>query len=156
MSPEEKSISIDERRSRLERRANAVRSRLLRTMDALDVRRHQVAELRHQAKRLAPRIGAAVLGFVIMTAALTYGAIQLFKSRRQRRLDRRVARVLGSFRAERKPSLIQELLRRAALAAASVLAGEIAKRTARNAFDGRMPGGRLLPASTAGAAIMVR
>ena len=37
----------------LERRANVVRSRLLRTIDALDSRRHQVEKIGLQAKKLA-------------------------------------------------------------------------------------------------------
>ena len=39
-----KELSVTQRRARLERRANVIRSRLLRTIDALDHRRHQVAE----------------------------------------------------------------------------------------------------------------
>ena len=55
MSTKDKALSLDEQRSRLERRANVIRSRLLRTIDALDNRRHQVQEIGHHAKRLAAR-----------------------------------------------------------------------------------------------------
>ena len=39
-----KSSELEVRRARIERKANVIRSRLLRTLDALDTRRHQVTE----------------------------------------------------------------------------------------------------------------
>lgn len=140
-------LSIEERRSRLERRANVVRSRLLRTIDALDVRRHQVTELGQHAKRLARPVGGAILGIMVVTAGVTFGVLRFIRSRREERLDYRVSHFLDRFRQEPKPSFFQEAIRKVVLVALGVLANELTKRMAKNVLAGRSPDGHLMLAS---------
>lgn len=134
-----KSLSLDEQRSRLERRANVIRSRLLRTIDALDNRRHQVQEIGHHAKRLAMPIGAGVVGIVLATAGMTFGVRALIRHRREQSLGFRVSRALASFRREEKTPFWQEALRKVALTALGILASELTKRGARGVLAGRPP-----------------
>lgn len=128
MSPLTKSVSLEERRSRLERRANVIRSRLLRTIDALDERRHQIQEIGHHAKRLALPVGAVALGAVVVTAAAAIGARALVRRRHERRLGYRISKALAPLRREVRPPFWNEALRKVALAALGILASELAKR----------------------------
>lgn len=137
-----------EDRERLERRANAIRARLMRTIDALDLRRHQVSEIGHYAKRVAKPVVLAFVGLAVVSAGATYGVVSALRKRRRRRWDRRLGRTLGpiarQLRVEKKPSIAAEVLRKGALAAASVLATQVAKRAMKNVLDGKLPSGRRL------------
>ncbi len=140
MRPEEKEISIDERRSRLERRANVIRSRLLRTIDALDVRRHQVTQIGVEAKRLARPALAATLGIVAVAFAAAMGLRAALRKRRARSLPYRVARFLEPLRpAPRRPSILEDALRKGTTTLVSMVVAEAARRATKNAFDGRSP-----------------
>lgn len=143
MSPDE-TVSLEERRSRLELRANVIRSRLMRTIDALDVRRHQVAELRQRARRIAAPIGGAILAVAVLAAGTALAIGRVLEARRSRRLDYRASRWLAQLRGPARPSFLEEALRRVALTMLGIVASELAKRGAKNVFDGRMPAGRLL------------
>jgi hypothetical protein len=127
----------------LERRANVVRSRLLRTVDALDARRHQVTEIGVQAKEAAPKVGLSVLGIAALTAGSVLGLRAFLKKRRERLLAHRVKRFLGTFRVERKPSFAVQALQRVATTALTVLVTEATRRALKNVVDGRFPDGRL-------------
>ena len=127
----------------LERRANVVRSRLLRTVDALDARRHQVTEVGVQAKEAAPAIGLSVLGIAALSVGSVLGLRAFLKSRRERALSYRVQRFLGTFRVEKKPSFAVQALRRVATTAITVLVTEATRRALKNVVDGRFPDGRL-------------
>lgn len=132
-----------ERQKILERRANVVRSRLLRTVDALDARRHQVTEVGVQAKEVAPKVGVSLLGVVALGMGTAFGLRALFKSRRERLFSYRVQRLLGSFRVEKKPSFAAEAFQRIAMTALTVLVTEATRRSFKNVIDGRFPDGRL-------------
>ena len=114
MSPKTKALSLEleEQRSRLERRANVIRSRLLRTIDALDSRRHQVQEIGHHVKRLAMPVGAAFVGVVLLTAGAAFGVGALIRRRLERRLGYRVSKALAPLRQEKRPPFWREALRR--------------------------------------------
>jgi hypothetical protein len=131
MSPLTRTVSLEEHRSRLERRANVIRSRLLRTIDALDERRHQLQEIGHHAKRLALPIGAAFVGVVVLTAGAALGVRALVRHRAERRLGYRVSAALAPLRRERRLPFWNEALRKVALTAFGILASELTKRGAR-------------------------
>lgn len=143
MSDEDKKQSVEDHMKMLERRANVVRSRLLRAVDALDTRRHQVTEIGVQAKEAAPKVGLGVLGFAALSAASLFGLRAVLKSRRERVFAHRVKRLLGTFRIEKKPSFAAEAFQRIAMTAITVLVTEATRRGLKNAMDGRMPDGRL-------------
>jgi len=139
MSPTTKALSLDERRSRLESRANVIRSRLLETLDALDRRRHQVQEISHHAKRLAMPIGAAFIGIVVLAAGTTLAIRGLVRRRLERRLGYRVSQALAPLRREVRPPLWREALRKVVLTALGILASELTKRGAHALLVGRAP-----------------
>jgi hypothetical protein len=138
-------LSIVERRSRLERRANVIRSRLLRTIDAIDVRRHQVVEVTHHAKRLVTPVALTVLGVAVAATAVGLGIRAFLRSRRERDLGFRIQRAVTRFRArtEPKPSLGWEVVRRLTLTLAGIAATELGKRGMKNLLDGRTLDGHL-------------
>jgi hypothetical protein len=133
----------NDRTKLLERRANVVRSRLLRAVDALDARRHQVTEVGVLAKEAAPRVGLSLLGIVALTAGSVLGFRAYLRSRRKRLLGYRVKRLVGSFRFERKPPFAVEALQRITMTALTVFVTEATRRALVNAIDGRLPDGRL-------------
>lgn len=145
MSDEDKKQSVEEHMKMLERRANVVRSRLLRAVDALDTRRHQVTEIGAQAKEAAPKVGLSLLGIAALSAGAVLGLRAYLKGRRERILGYRVKRFLGAFplRVEKKPAFAVEALQRLAMTALTVLVTEVTRRSLKNAVDGRMPDGRL-------------
>ncbi len=139
MSTQTKALSLDEQRSRLERRANVIRSRLLRTIDALDNRRHQVQEIGHHAKRLAAPVGAAAIGMVVLAAGTTFAIRALIEHRRERHFGYRLSKALAPLRQPQKPPFWQEALRKVALTAIGILASELSKRGAKVMLAERGP-----------------
>lgn len=133
------SLSVTERRGRLERRANVIRSRLLRTIDALDHRRHQVAEVTHHAKRVAKPAAIVVVGFVVGCAAIGLGIRALVRSRREKHLSYRLSHMLERFQVQKRPSILEDVVRKLAVSVTTIVAAELAKRTAKNLLDGRGP-----------------
>ena len=119
-------------RSRLERRANVIRSRLLRTIDALDARRHQVTEIGHHAKRLAIPVAASLVGIAVVAAGTTFAIRALVERSREKSFGYRLAKALAPLRRERRPPFWQEALRKVALTALGIAAGELVKRGAKS------------------------
>jgi len=148
MSPKTKALSLDERRSRLERRANVIRSRLLRTIDALDNRRHQVQEIGHHAKRLAAPIGATVIGMVVLAAGATFAIRAFVEHRRERSFTYRLSKALAPLRREARPPFWKEALRKFGLTAIGIIATELAKRGAHELLAERGPVALLAAHST--------
>jgi hypothetical protein len=140
-----KSLSLDEQRARLERRANVIRSRLLRTIDALDNRRHQVQEIGHHAKRLATPALFTAAG----VAALGFGTAFLIRAivvrSRERHFGYRLRKAIEPYRTEPRPSLMSEVVRKVTLTAVGILATELAKRGARAVANGRPLAGPIAP-----------
>jgi hypothetical protein len=145
MSTKSISVSLEEQRSRLERRANVIRSRLLRTIDALDNRRHQVQEIGHHAKRLAVPVGAALIGAVVVTAGVALGVRALIRHRLERRFTYRLSQALAPLRQPKRLPFWNEALRKVALTALGILASELTKRSARGLVNGRAPRALLGP-----------
>lgn len=130
MSPKTKALSLDEQRSRLERRANVIRSRLLRTIDALDNRRHQVQEIGHHAKRLAAPVGASVIGILAIAAGTTIAIRVFIEHRRERSFTYRLSKALAPLRQPTTPPFWQEALRKVAMTAITIITTELVKRGA--------------------------
>lgn len=142
MSPQDtevdsKRIPIDERIRRLERRANVIRSRLLRKVDALDARRHQVSEAAAVVKAEAPRIGLAVLGVLAVAAGSILAVRAIVKSRKERVLSFRAKRVLDQFRVQKKPPFALEVLQKLTMTIATIVATETTRRALKDTVDGR-------------------
>ena len=121
-------LSLAEKRSRLERRANVIRSRLMRTIDALDSRRHQVAEIGHHAKRLAGPVMATAIGVAAVALGTTFAIRALMERRRARHFGFRLSKALAPFRKEPKRSFWSDALRKVAISALGIVASELAKR----------------------------
>jgi len=143
MSADERDRSPEEHRKLLERRANVVRARLLRTIDALDSRRHQVENIGATAKKVALPVAASFLGIAVVAAGTVLGIRAVLKSRHNRLLSTRIENAIERWRPQRRPSLLSEGLRKALLTAITVVATEAARRTVKNVIDGRLPDGRL-------------
>jgi hypothetical protein len=140
-----KELSLTEQRSRLERRANVIRSRLLRTIDALDNRRHQVQEIGHHAKRLAAPVGASLIGMLAVGVGTTFAIRALMERRRERSFTYRLSKALAPLREQHKPPFWQDALRKVALTAIGLLATELVKRGTRGLLAERGPIGLLAP-----------
>ena len=138
-----KELSLTEQRARLERRANVIRSRLLRTIDALDNRRHQVQEIGHHAKRLAAPVGASLIGMVAIGVGTTFAIRALMERRRERSFTYRLGKALAPLREPPKPPFWQDALRKIALTAIGIVATELVKRGARGLLAERRPVGLL-------------
>lgn len=137
------SRDIDKHMEALQRRANVVRSRLLRTVDALDTRRHQVTEIGAQAKDAAPKVGIAVLGLAAVSAGIVLGVRRYVRSRRQSVFGDRVTRFLSQLRVEKQPSFAAQIAQRITFTVVTMAATEASRRVMKNFVDGRMPDGRL-------------
>lgn len=133
-------IDLDEQRSRLERRGNVIRSRLIRAIDALDNRRHHVQEIVHDAKRLAIPIAGSLFGVVVIAAGTTFAIRAHAQPRRKPSFSYRLAKALAPFRVEPKPSFWQDALRKVALTIIGVVATEVATHGARALLGSRDPG----------------
>ena len=127
----------------LQRKANIVRSRLLRTIDALDQRRHKVVDVGEDAvaivKRAALPVGMALGGLLVVGSGI---ALAL-----QRRAERARRRTLGYWIGKAflpppppRPNFLLEALRKAGIAVIVSVATEIAKRQATAfAESGKLP-----------------
>ena len=124
-------LSLEERRARLERKAEVIRSRLLRHVDALDARRHHVTDVGRRAKDVAPRAVALVLAAGALTGAAIGLVTWAVRARRRRLLSVRVAEALAPRRARRRPSLGAELGRKMLVSFVTIAASELARRAVR-------------------------
>lgn len=138
-------VTLDEKRARLERRADILRNRLFRAIDALDTRRHQVQELGETAKKLALPALATALGVGAIALGVTLAVARSVKKRRARTLEARVAKLVARLTpAEKRPPILEEALRKLTMTFVGIVGTELARRVVKNAIDGRMPTGKLL------------
>lgn len=144
-APRTKELSLGEQRSRLERRANVIRSRLLRTIDALDNRRHQVQEIGHHAKRLVAPAVASVIGMVALGVGTTFAIRVLLERRRERSFTYRFSKSLAPLRQQQRPPFWRDALRKVALTAIGIITAEVVKRGAHGLLAERGPVGLLAP-----------
>lgn len=130
-----------ERLARLERRAEVIRSRFVRALDALDARRHQVVEVGKQAKAMAKPAVMTILGGAVLLGLGIFAVGAAFRARRRRSLSNRlsdgVAHAMQRVDAAREPSLARKMFDRLALTLVTFIATELGKRATKNAVDGK-------------------
>lgn len=127
----------------LERRANIVRSRLLRAVDALDARRHQVERIGKQARELAVPTVLGTVAVVALFGASAYAFGVAIKRRRRLTLGERVVSVVRDIERAARPSFFRRAAEQIAFAVISYGATEVARRAVGNIPDGRLLDGRL-------------
>jgi hypothetical protein len=112
-----------ERRAQLEQRAEAVRARLERRLDALDERRDHLVELAKRATR--PPVSVVLLGAATLVGAAVI-AHQISK-RRPNRSQRLSAAMLG-VPARQPESFLAKAFKRAALSLVATLVQRVSTR----------------------------
>ena len=139
MRAADKVVPPSERMRLLEQKANVIRSRLLRVVDVLDTRRHQVVELGAHARQMVKPVALSLVG---IAALLGVGAIAVgltVATRRRRSLRGRVSHALQKLELVPQPSLARRVFEKITLSMMTVAATELAKRMAKNVVDGRLP-----------------
>ncbi len=150
--------SVVELRNRLERRANLARAKLLRTLAALDVRRHRVTEGRQLARRVATPVATSLVG-VVAVAACAVALARTLVLRQQRkslayRLGERVAPFRRAMMGDKPAPFVSTAGRRLIVGLVGAGAAELAKRIVREVFTIRADAAavrRFAEASGAGA-----
>jgi len=134
------SLPFDARAS-LEDRATKTRARLVRTLDALDLRREQVTQASHTARRLAVPIAVVLVALGVAGATAAFAIRASVRRKETHALPRRVGAALEPTRkamfGEHKPSITEETLRKVILAVAGLMATELAKRALKASFEGK-------------------
>jgi hypothetical protein len=127
----------------LERRAKIVRSRLLRAVDALDARRHQVEAITKRAKEVAVPavVGIVGIGALFAVSALCFGVA--IRRRRRLSMRERTAEFVRGLAIEPRPSFARRAIEKVALTLLTYAATEVARRATKNVVDGRLVDGRL-------------
>lgn len=149
MSPRNEEVPVDERMKRLERRARVIRSRLLRAVDALDARRHQVVEVGQHAKQIVKPAALSLLGIAALFGASVFAFGLALKVRRRRSLSYRLSEAVKGLELGKRlnlvdqPSLPRRVFEKITISVMTYAASELAKQLTKNLVDGRLPDGRL-------------
>lgn len=140
MRAADEAASPSERIRLLEQKANVIRARLLRAVDALDDRRHRVAEVGRHAKQMVKPVALSLVG---IAALVGIGAIAVgltIAARRRRSLRGRVSHALERLDVVPRPSLARRVFEKITMSMMTVAASELAKRMAKDVVDGRHRG----------------
>jgi len=140
---ETKEMTPDERMKMLERRAKVVRSRLVRAIDSLDTRRHQIETIGATAKRLAIPMALSAAGIVVLFGASAAAFGMAIKRRRERSLTYRLAQSIRGLNLVPQRSLTSRVAEKALATAVTLALTELVKRASTNLLDGRLPDGRI-------------
>ena len=134
----EQKLTHDElSRENLEREAERVRARLMSTLDVLDRRRHDALDLKAQVERHLIPVASVAAGLVLLAGGAV--ALSIYRAVDRRRHKSR-ERVRAFWRIWKNPertasyeprSVLAEAVRKALVAAASMVAVELAKRAVR-------------------------
>lgn len=127
----------------IERRANVVRSRLLRAVDALDERRHQVERIARETKEMAVPAVLSIAAIGALFGASVFAFSAAVRRRRRLSIGTRVAEILEDFDVARRPSFARRAGEKVVLTLVGVVATEVARRAMKNIVDGRLLDGRL-------------
>ena len=137
--------TLAERRERLERKANVIRSRIMRRVDALDTRRHQVTAIAKQGQRFAIPAAVALVGGAVIAAGLFFGAKRLLARKPEKTLGTQLRTLLAAWSPPpKRPSILDEAVRRLVLTSVTIVTTEVARRSVMNLVDGRSIAGRRL------------
>ena len=116
----------------LERKANVARSRLMRTIDALDRRRHHLVAVGENIERAAIPAGAITVGVVALGTVAAYAAHRASVKRHQNAWRNVLAR---TFAPPPRPSFFAEAGRKVALALITLAIQEVGKRAIHGPLD---------------------
>ncbi len=117
----------------LERKADVARSRLLRTIDALDKRRHHVVAVGEEIERAVLPAGAIAVGVVVLGSAAAYAAHRSSVKRYRNAWGNVFARAFAP--PPPRPSFFAEAARKMALSLAMLAVQELGKRALHQALD---------------------
>jgi hypothetical protein len=117
----------------LERKANVVRSRLMRTIDALDRRRHHVVAVGEEIERAALPAGAIAVGVIALGSAAAYAAHRSSVKRYQNAWRNVLARAVSPPPPRR--SFFAEAARKVALGLTMLAVQELGKRAVHHALS---------------------
>jgi cell division ATPase FtsA len=132
-------INEEDTRAELEREAERARARLLSTLDVLDRRRHDAFDVKLQVHKHLGAVASVAAGIVVVAGGAV--AISAIRASSRRRHKGR-ARMQAFARMWRNPeraakyqprSVMGEVMRKAVIAAAALVAVEVAKRVMRAA-----------------------
>jgi len=116
----------------LERKANVARSRLMRTIDALDKRRHRAVEVGESIERAAVPVGSVALGLVVLGSTVAYASHRASVKRHQNAWRNALARILAPPRPER--SFFAKAGRQVVLTLLMIAVNEAGKRAVHHAL----------------------
>ncbi|MBX3263478.1 MAG: hypothetical protein KIS78_13460 [Labilithrix sp.] len=144
MSASDDDMPPSERMQRLERRANVIRERLFRAVDALDARRHQVVRIGTEAKKMVKPAAISLLGVAAVVGVGAFALGLALRKRRRRSLKGAVSHALQGLDIVPQRSLSRRVFESITLSVLTFAATELAKQAAKNLLDGRLPSGRLM------------
>jgi hypothetical protein len=137
-------IPPSERLKALERKAKAIRGRLVHAVNALDSRRHQVVRVGTYAKEVAKPAAISILGVAALCGIGALAVGLAIRGRRKRSFSWKLAHTLREMDVVRPPPLGSRIAERVAVTVLTFALTEFAKRAAKNLADGRLPDGRLM------------
>ncbi len=140
---EKNEVATSHRTDILERKAKVVQSRLLRAIDALDSRRHQVERIGEQAKMVAGPASLAVLGIAALFGVSAFAFSIAIKKSRRVTLGERVAVAVRKLDLSPRPTLGRRVFEKVTMTFVTMAASEVARRAIKNVVDGRLLDGRL-------------
>jgi hypothetical protein len=136
-------VPPSERMRLLERRAQAIRSRFLRAVDALDERRHQVVAAGNYAKGIAKPAALSVLGIAVLVGVGALAVKLTLRARRERSLSGRASRLLQRLELVPKPSVGLRIFEKAVVSILTIAANEVMRQMTKGYGVGRFPTKRL-------------
>lgn len=128
---------LNGQREEFERKADALRERLLHTIEAIDQRRHALLDVKTQVRRHGPGVVTGGLMLVVMGGAAVISLIQEARAHDARLRRERVRALVRFWRhpdwvAPRgKPSVPREIGRKILVGAATFLAMQLIRRGIR-------------------------
>lgn len=128
---------LNGQREEFERKADALRERLLHTIEAIDQRRHALLDVKTQVRRHGPGVVTGGLMLVVMGGAAVISLIQEARARDARLRRERVRALVRFWRhpdwvAPRgKPSVPREIGRKILVGAVTFLAMQLIRRGIR-------------------------
>ena len=140
----DQAVPPSERMRLLEQKANVIRSRLLRAVDVLDTRRHQVVEMGAHARQMVKPVALSLLGIAALFGVGALAVGLAVAARRRRSFGGQVSHALQKLDLVAQPSLARRVFERITLSMMTVAATELAKRMTKKIVDGRLAGHRRL------------
>lgn len=125
-------VSPSERLKSLEVKAQAIRSRLIHTVDALDARRHQVVAVGNYAKGIAKPLALSLLGLVAVVGVGAFAVRYVFRARKARSFSGRASRAVQRLDLVPKPSLGSRIVEKALVSILTLAATEVMRQLTKS------------------------